>query len=320
MGRTCPRAQQVATHALWTARAARESAASCHRAVHFLPPAAYPPRLGETPRTTSTNHMTLMITPRRRNGRPRSRNRRTRSRPSNNRARKWQTLARKRGIQRWSSLLTAQSSRLAKANGMRQFLGERCWDDFVQYANTHYREAFLQAFTPQDGVLSCKGPLSPISGSTTCPQCFRVDVRQLGSSSQLQSKIASERLALMHVDLIISLRPFKKKSNWQSFVAPKFISVLLTPNLDFSIVSATAKACECCRVCSKIPRRRIAKPADVCTPAYTFPSCRLQSYLLLPDTLLPSQSFLCLDLCTVMARTSWSNHCLFRPCVRTVFG
>ena len=146
------------------------------------------------------NHMTLMITPRRRNGRPRSRNRRTRSRPSKNRARKWQTLARKRGIQRWSSLLTAQSSRLAKANGMRQFLGERCWDDFVQYANAHYREAFLQAFTPHDGVLSCKGPLSPISGSTTSPQCFRVDVRQLGSSSQLQSKITSERLALMHVD------------------------------------------------------------------------------------------------------------------------
>eukprot|EP01043_Picozoa_sp_COSAG02_P018702 COSAG02_NODE_880_length_16242_cov_5.512946_4_plen_381_part_00 len=42
------------------------------------------------------------------------------------------------------------------------------------------REAFLQSFTPHDGVLRCKGPLSSISGSTKCPQGFRVAVRHLG--------------------------------------------------------------------------------------------------------------------------------------------
>ena len=110
--------------------------------------------------------------------RPRARTKRTR--PKRKNARKWQTHARKRGIQRWSSLLTAESSRLAKANSMRQFLGERCWDSIVQCANKHYREAFLQSFTPHDGVLRCKGPLSSISGSTKCPQGFRVAARHLG--------------------------------------------------------------------------------------------------------------------------------------------
>ena len=88
-------------------------------------------------------------TPTRRNGRPRERLRRTRTRPNKTKTRRWQTLARKRGIQRWSSLISAKSSRLAKAHGMRQFLGERCWLDFVKHATTHYREALLQAFTPQ---------------------------------------------------------------------------------------------------------------------------------------------------------------------------
>ena len=140
-----------------------------------------------------------MNTSRRQYSRRRRRARTKRTRPARNKARKWQTQARKRGIQRWSSLLTAESSRLAKANGMRQFLGEQCWRKFVQYANAHYREAFLQAFTPQDGVLRCKGPLDSIS-TTTCPQHYRVDVRQLGSSSTLQVKIAAKRLSLMHID------------------------------------------------------------------------------------------------------------------------
>ena len=135
----------------------------------------------------------------RRNGRRRQRVRGARTRPKKNKAPKWQTLARKRGIQRWSSLLTAKSSRLAKANGMRQFLGERCWADFKEFANSNYREAFVNAFSPKDGVLRCKGPLDP-SGPAICPQSFSVDVRQLGSSSPVQSKIASERLSLMHVD------------------------------------------------------------------------------------------------------------------------
>jgi hypothetical protein len=141
------------------------------------------------------------MAPRRRNGRPRRRartaGRRRRTRKRSSKARKWQTLARKRGIQRWSSLVSATSSRLAKANGMRAFLGERCWRDFVGHAAAHYREAFLQAFTPRDGVLCCKGPLG---SAGPCPQRFRVDARQLASSDGTQRDIATQRLKLLHVD------------------------------------------------------------------------------------------------------------------------
>ena len=54
--------------------------------------------------------------------------------------------------------------------------------------------------------------------STTCPQCFRVDVRQLGSSSQLQSKITSERLALMHVDHTYDVQHIC--TTWKSLSTP----------------------------------------------------------------------------------------------------
>jgi len=157
---------------------------------------------GQHTHTTSQPPTPMVApTPKRRNGRPRQRIRRTRKRPNKTKGRKWQTLARKRGIQRWSSLISAKSSRLAKTQGMWQFLGERCWRDFVKHAATHYREAFLKAFTPQDGVLRCKGPLESTCGSAcSCPQNFRVDVRQLASSDDKQRDIATNRLKLLHMD------------------------------------------------------------------------------------------------------------------------
>jgi hypothetical protein len=110
VGRMCLRAQQVATHAFGPCHARELSKLPSARA--FLTTCCIytlaMPYLGgkvsnHAQNETSTrsghtkhhaqqtqNPTTLMITPRRRNGRPRSRNRRTRCRPSKNRARKWQ--------------------------------------------------------------------------------------------------------------------------------------------------------------------------------------------------------------------------------------
>ena len=133
---------------------------------------------------------------RRHNRRSRGRMRRTRPRQRHQNRQKWRTLARKRGIQRWSSLLGAKASRLAKTHGLRDFLGERCWRDFVHHANTGYRDAYIQAFLPANGVLQCQGPLE----GGVCAQRFRVDLRQLASSDPNQRALASKRLELLHVD------------------------------------------------------------------------------------------------------------------------
>jgi len=133
---------------------------------------------------------------RRCNRRSRGRVRRSRSRKNKTTRRRWQTLARKRGIQRWSSLVSAKSSRLAKTHGMRKFLGELCWKEFVIYATTHYRSAFIEAFTPSDGVLRCHGPLD----GGVCPHRFCVDVRQLASADARQRCLAGKRLELLHID------------------------------------------------------------------------------------------------------------------------
>ena len=142
--------------------------------------------------TTFTNHGRVQ--------RVRGRSHRTRSRNNTARSRKWQTLARKRGIQRWSALLSATSSRLAKTHGMKDFLGHQRWRAFVKYATEHYREDFISAFVPTDGVLWCGGPLQAVTVCACCPQQFRVDVRQLGSSDAHQRKHAGLRLGLLHID------------------------------------------------------------------------------------------------------------------------
>ena len=137
-----------------------------------------------------------MTTVRRSNRLPRGRGRRTRKRKSGSARRRWETLARKRGIQRWSSLLSAKASRLAKTHGMRELLGERCWKDLLKYVDMHYRESFISAFVPSEGVLRCHGPLE----GGACQQSFRVDVRQLASTDPKQCALAGKRLELLHID------------------------------------------------------------------------------------------------------------------------
>ena len=95
-------------------------------------------------------------------------------------------MACKRAQQRWSALLTANTSRLSRE--MCGALGERCWAAFV--AHTHrYKRPFLEAFDLPDGVLRCVGRYRGVP----CPKGFTVD---LGS--------VRAREALRHLQLCTS--------------------------------------------------------------------------------------------------------------------
>lgn len=93
-------------------------------------------------------------------------------------------VARKRAQQRWSALLTAKKSRLARE--MKAALGERCWAEFLVYA-ARYKRSFLKSFDPPDGMLRCVGKY----GGVPCPEHFAVD---LGSCS------AREALCRLELD------------------------------------------------------------------------------------------------------------------------
>lgn len=77
----------------------------------------------------------------------------------------------KRAAQRWSALLTATNSRIA-ANGIRARLGWALWNDFVHYAERHYRSHWDRVFLPADGELVCVGS----DDGKPCPHSFRVDL------------------------------------------------------------------------------------------------------------------------------------------------
>ena len=82
-------------------------------------------------------------------------------------ARAARAIATRRGGQRWSSLVSAPTSRVARI--LRPVLGEALWCRFVLHANAYYKDAFVAAF---DGpVLSCVG-----RGDTPCPRGFCIDL------------------------------------------------------------------------------------------------------------------------------------------------
>ena len=85
-------------------------------------------------------------------------------------------MARKRGQQRWSALL----SRIAK----QMCLDELMWDDFVAHANEHYKHKFVNILENSE-CLECVGPV----GGTPCG--FRVDLTSLD---------AFHKLGLLHLD------------------------------------------------------------------------------------------------------------------------
>ena len=89
----------------------------------------------------------------------------------------------RRGKQRWSALVSAPTSRLAKQ--MRPRLGDAAWAAFVRHANTHHKATFVRAFDAR--VLRCAGPV----GGTGCPHTFAVDT---------DAKDAQDKLECLHLD------------------------------------------------------------------------------------------------------------------------
>ena len=77
-------------------------------------------------------------------------------------------LGTRRGKQRWSALVSAPTSRLAKT--MRARLGDAQWLAFVRHANRHYKAAYVRAF--EQRILRCAGPI----GGGACPHAFEVDL------------------------------------------------------------------------------------------------------------------------------------------------
>ena len=92
-------------------------------------------------------------------------------------------LARRRASKRWSALVTAPTSRIARI--MRLVLGEASWAAFVAHANAHYRAAFLAAFNGP--LLRCVGRVS----GAPCPRDATVD---------LAAPDAANCLAHLHLD------------------------------------------------------------------------------------------------------------------------
>jgi len=86
----------------------------------------------------------------------------------------------KRAAQRWSALLTATNSRIA-ANGIRARLGWALWNEFVRYAERHYRAQWDRLFLPADGELACVGS----EDGKRCPHSFRVDLCRESAIDQL---------------------------------------------------------------------------------------------------------------------------------------
>ena len=77
-------------------------------------------------------------------------------------------LGARRGEQRWSALVSAPTSRLAKT--MRARLGDAHWLAFVRHANRHYKAAYVRAF--EQRILRCAGPIC----GGACPHAFEVDL------------------------------------------------------------------------------------------------------------------------------------------------
>ena len=89
----------------------------------------------------------------------------------------------RRGKQRWSALVSAPTSRLAKT--MHARLGDAAWNDFVSHANRHYKDAYVRAFHAR--TLRCVGTID----GKPCPHTFEVD---------FSAPDAKDKLEFLHLD------------------------------------------------------------------------------------------------------------------------
>ena len=94
------------------------------------------------------------------------------------------TMSIRRGGQRWSSLISAPTSRIATV--MIPALGDK-WPSFLSYATERFKKIFISAFDPPSGLLSCVGMCN---GAECKNQCV-VD---------LASPQAGEKLKNLHLD------------------------------------------------------------------------------------------------------------------------
>ena len=107
----------------------------------------------------------------------------------------------RRGKQRWSALVAAPTSRLAKM--MRARLGDAAWNDFVSHANEHYKDTYVSAFDAD--VLRCVGTID----GKPCPHAFKVD---------LADPKAKDKLEFLHLD---HEQPVHRSCAWWMSKLPK---------------------------------------------------------------------------------------------------
>jgi hypothetical protein len=107
----------------------------------------------------------------------------------------------KRGVQRWTQMLTAAKSRIGHTNGLRQRLGERWWNKFLAYAKQHFRPAYLAPFSKP---MTCCGSVS----GEPCPRHYHVDPKIKNHLSMMEG---------LHLDHAIPLSTIC--SAWKDAIA-----------------------------------------------------------------------------------------------------
>jgi len=103
------------------------------------------------------------------------------------------TIARRRAEQRWSALVSAPSSRLARQ--MRPFLGDELWEQFVVHAVSNYKSDFVPAFSPRSNLLRCVGTVE----GAPCSHKFQVDLQDA-------ALFVRSHLGFLHLDHEVEVR------------------------------------------------------------------------------------------------------------------
>ena len=94
--------------------------------------------------------------------------------------------AKKRGVKRWSKLLTATKSRVGHTNGLRARLGKRNWQAFTAHATKHYKVQYVAMF---ESPMRCSGRIG--EAGMQCPNNHAVDPTVL---EQVKDKLAGLHL------------------------------------------------------------------------------------------------------------------------------
>ena len=89
-------------------------------------------------------------------------------------------MSRRRAGQRWSALVSAPTSRVAKI--IQPVLGESLWFEFLEHATEYYKPAFIEAFNPPSSMLCCVGPADVVP----CPHRFKVDLRSSSAAAIME--------------------------------------------------------------------------------------------------------------------------------------